>query len=539
MAYIVRRRVKGKAYFFEVEGYRDARGKVKQRVLKYFGRKDPRKDSDAKPIVKNTAVATYRFGDVALVHHAAEKLNLINTVNKYVPKRQGLSLGLELFLTAAHRLLDDKPSSSNLSRWIKTTHLPALLGFDPERVTIDTQEYLMDKLYDRDRNVDHLLKLSTELYDTALPLFGAEENVFFYDVTSTYFEGRCCPMAMLGYSRDDAVDKLQINIGMVVNGKYGIPLMTKVFEGNVTDVKTVYEMVYYAKFILGKEKGLLVMDRGMDSEDNIRIMDTVGYDYVIGLRANHSFVETLRMGNDATAGGWTAFENGGHHIKLKKFSKNIFGKRRTVILYYDPLTAGMQEENRRLKIDAAVSALEQQKRLTMEKAEKIVSGVKKYFKLSSNTEGVVWHLNTTELNRAKKRDGKFCMITNQNNLEAAEIFTLYFSKDKIEKGFRHMKQDANLHPIRRRLADRVRADVFICHLAYLLLVVAEHLARREKLKLSWDELSAESKEIRMIEYQDPKGNRQFQIVANNKIQRDIVEAFGLSKYLPVITTLRK
>lgn len=537
MSYIVAKTKNGRKYFCEVQSYREG-SKVKQRVLRYFGREDPRKNPDAKPIVKSMVVATYRFGDVALVHHAAEKLGFIDVVNRYVPKRQGLSLGLELFLTVAHRLLDDKPSSSNRSRWIRTTHLPALLGFDPQRVTVDTQEYLMDKLYDRDRNVDHLLKLSSELYDTALPLFGREENVFFYDVTSTYFEGRCCPIAMLGYNRDGAVDKLQINIGMVVNGRYGIPIMTKVFEGNVNDAKTVYEMVYYAKFILGKEKGLLVMDRGMDSEANIRIMDTVGYDYVIGLRANHSFVETLRLGTDASAGGWTSFENNGRHIQLKKFSKNIFGKRRTVLLYYDPLTARMQEENRQLKIDAAVSALKQRQQLTLEKAEKIISGVKKYFKLSSGKKGFAWPLNAVELTRARKRDGKFCMITNKN-IGAAEIYKLYFSKDKIEKGFRHMKQDASLHPTRRRLADRVRADVFVCHLAYLLLVVAEHMARNEKLKVSWDGLSAEAKEIRLVEYQDSKGTKQFQIVANNKIQKDIVDQVGLSKYLPVVTTTQK
>jgi len=43
--------------------------------------------------------------------------------------------------------------------------------------------------------------------------------VFFYDITSTYFEGTCCPIAHLGYSRDGKDDKLQINIGMVMNGK--------------------------------------------------------------------------------------------------------------------------------------------------------------------------------------------------------------------------------------------------------------------------------------------------------------------------------
>ncbi|MGC9337835.1 MAG: IS1634 family transposase [Candidatus Cloacimonadia bacterium] len=531
--------MKGKKYFMKVEGYRDKNGKVKQRVLEYYGTVDPRENPDAKPIVKRRLVATYRFGDIALLYHAAEKLDMINLINKYVPKRQGLSLGLELFLTSAHRLLDDKPSSSNLSRWVKTTHLPHLLDFDPGRITDNTQQYLMSKLYDEERNIDHLFRISIDLYNAALPLFGDEEDIFFYDITSTYFEGRCCPIAFLGYSRDDAIDKLQINIGMVMNGRYGIPIITKVFEGNIHDTKTVYEMIYYAKFILKKKEGLLIMDRGMDSEDNMRLMDTVEYDYIIVLKSNHKFVENLKLKTDVSKDYWELVEHKNQTFKLKKFTKNIYGKRKTVLLYYNPCMAAVQVETRQRKIDTAVSSLKAESNLTFEKAKEIIQGSIKYFIIESTKKnGVTWRLNKIELNRAKKRDGKFCILTNMD-IEAAEIFKLYFSKDKIEKGFRHMKQDGNLHPTRKRLADHVRVDVFICHLGYLLLVVAEYLVRQEKIDIFWDGITSETKEIRLVEYQDPKKKQQFQVISNNGIQQNIVDKLGLSKQLPVITTKQK
>ena len=538
MTYIVKRKVKGNEYFFKVEGYRDENNKVKQRVLEYYGVHDPRLNLNAKPIIKKSVSATYRFGDVALLYHAAEQINMIDYVNKYVPKRQGLSLGLELFLTISHRLLDNKPSSSNLSGWVKTTHLPILLGFDPECITNNTQQYLMDKIYDEKRNIDHLLRISTDLYEAALPLFGNEEKAFFYDVTSTYFEGKCCPIAFAGYNRDGAIDKLQINIGMVVNGKYGLPMMTKVFEGNVNDAKTVYEMVYYSKFIIKKDEGLLIMDRGMDSENNIRIMDTVEYDYIIGLRSNHKFVENLKMKTDASTNDWATFENKSQTIRLKKYIKNIYGKRRFVVLYYTPEMAAVQDENRQYKIDNAISSLKEQSNLTLKKAKEIVNGVGKYFVIESEGKNVLWHLDRVELNHAKKRDGKFCIITNKD-IEPAEIYKLYFSKDKIEKAFRHMKQDGNLHPTLKRLADHVRADVFVCHLGYLLLVIAEHLVHQKKIDVFWDELTSEAKETRLIEYQNCNGKKQYQIISNNKIQKDIVDGFELTKQLPVITTKQK
>jgi len=538
MAYIVGRGVKGKKYFMKVEGYRDKKGKVKQRIIEYYGRSDPRLNPKTQPITKKSVMATYRFGDVALLYHVAEELNMIERIDKYLPKRQGLSLGLELFLTAAHRLLDDKPSSANLPRWVKTTHMPMLLGFDPERITSNTQQYLMDKLYDRERNIDHLLRISTDLYNAALPLFGSDEETFFYDITSTYFEGKNCPIAYLGYSRDDAIDKLQINIGMVMNGKYGIPMMTKVFEGNVNDAKTVYEMVYYAKFVLGKEKGLLVMDRGMDSEDNIRIMDTVEYDYMFGLRSNHKFVENLKIKTDASSDDWETFDNKGQTIKLKKYTKNVFGKRRVVLLYFTPQMAADQSDHRRRRIDYAISSLKEEPGITLKKAKELVAGIGKFIIIEETKDGITWRLDKVELNRAERRDGKFCIITNRD-IPAAEIFKLYFSKDKIEKGFRHMKQDGSLHPTRKRLADHVRVDVFVCHIGYLLLVVAEHLIHQKKMEIFWDSLSSETKEIRIVEFKDRSENKTFQIVPNNEIQKNIVDELKLSRYLPVTTTKQK
>ncbi len=534
MAYIVKRKSGKYSYFFKVEGQR-INGKVKQRVLEYYGRTDPRKNPLAKPITKKSVERDYRFGDVAMLYKAAQEIGLIDIVNKYVPKRQGLSLGLELFLTAAHRLLDDKPSSLNLARWVKTTHLPALLDFDADKLTSDTQEYMMGKLHNEERNINHLLRISKDLYASSLPMFGKEDNVFFYDVTSTYFEGKCCPIAKFGYSRDGAIDKLQINIGMVVNGTYGIPLMTKVFEGNIHDAITVYEMVYYSRFTFGKKEGLLVMDRGMDSEDNIRIMDTVEYDYVIGLRSNHNFVDELKNKTDPTTGDWDALDCSSYKLQVKKFCKNVFGKRRFVILYYNPEIAQLKKENRLCRIENASKVLKLAKNLDIGKAKELVNGVGKYFVFHHEDEQITWRIDQVEINRAEKQDGKFCLITNLN-IAPVEVLKLYFSKDKIEKGFRHMKQDVSLHPTRKRLTDHVIADVFICHIAYLLLKVAEHLAQQKINGIFWDELTSEASEIRLLEQADSSGKHSFQIISGSELRQNIVEKLKLAKQVPFDTT---
>ncbi len=101
-------------------------------------------------------------------------------------------------------------------------------------------------------------------------------------------------------------------------------------------------------------------------------------------------------------------------------------------------------------------------------------------------------------------------------------------------------KDANLRPIYQRLADNVIVDVFACHVAYLLLRVAEHLARKEKIDRFWGGLSSEAREVRVVELRDPhKEEASFQIVTNNKIQKDIVDKLTLASQLPVYTTTGK
>lgn len=539
MAYIVCRKVQNKEYFFKVEGYRE-NGKVKQRVLEYYGRNDPRKNPDAKPIIKSQEPdGSYNFGDVSLVYHAAQKIDFMECVKNYASKRQGIPLNQELFLTVAQRLLDNRPSSAGMSAWAESTHLPELLNFDAKNITDDTQAYMMDKLYNEEKNVDHLYRISIDLYHNTLRLFGKEDDTYFYDITSTYFEGKHCPIATFGHNKDGKLDKLQINIAMIMNGTYGLPVVSKVFEGNINDASTVHEMVYYPKVIMKKKKCLLIMDRGFESENNVRLIDSTKYDYIVGLRSTHKFVRKLKSETDFSKGDWETINNNGSEIKLHKTIKNIFGKRRIVILYYSQKVAEEQRERRNLAIENVIERLKAQGfGLTLKSTKKIVGGLKRYFVIEQEGGQIHWRLNRIQINKAERDDGKFCLMTNKD-IKPKDAFSLYFSKDKIEKGFRDMKQSGNMRPIYKRLTDHVIADVFISHLALLLMRVVEHLAQQKKIDKTWDSLSSESANIRLIKYKLPNGKSKFQIVSNNEFQKSVVSKFDLYRYVPVYTTSLK
>ena len=243
-------------------------------------------------------------------------------------------------------------------------------------------------------------------------MFGNSDDVFFYDLTSTYFEGSCCPIAKFGYSRDGLNDKLQINIGMVVDKKYGFPMISKVFDGNIHDSKTVYEMTYYCKFMLKLDKVMLIMDRGMDSEDNIRILDTAEYDYIIGLNSRHKVTDKIKLNTRIEDMEEINIQE--KKVWVKKFIKNMFGKRRIVLLYYNEDIASTQKELRERKILLSEEKLKDAKNLSLAKAKEIIKGISKLIKLEVQNKKVIWKRDQIEINRVEKKDGKFCILSNKD-----------------------------------------------------------------------------------------------------------------------------
>ena len=108
-----------------------------------------------------------------------------------------------------------------------------------------------------------------------------------YDLTSTYFEGRHCPLGKLGHSRDDKSGKLQIVFGLLTNAQ-GCPVAVEVFAGNTADPKTVAVQVTKLRQSLGLSQVVLVGDRGMITSARIRqdLPASHGIQWISALRAN-------------------------------------------------------------------------------------------------------------------------------------------------------------------------------------------------------------------------------------------------------------
>ena len=114
----------------------------------------------------------------------------------------------------------------------------------------------------------------------------AEGALVLYDLTSTYFEGRHCPLGKLGHSRDDQKGKLQVVFGLMTNAQ-GCPLAVEVYAGNTSDPKTVSDQVTKLRNRFGLQRVILVGDRGMITSARIRenLKPAPGIEWITALRA--------------------------------------------------------------------------------------------------------------------------------------------------------------------------------------------------------------------------------------------------------------
>ncbi|GAH63214.1 unnamed protein product, partial [marine sediment metagenome] len=141
-------------------------------------------------------------------------------------------------------------SKLSIYNWIRRNQPIAMqLGLDIKTLKLDDLYSTLADLSNLQPKIEHKWAIYHKNKN--------EEDIFLYDITSTYFEGVQNKLAQFGYNRDRKLGKMQINIGLVTN-KEGFPLKIQVFEGNVNDYKTVAEQIHSLKKEFGANNIIFV-----------------------------------------------------------------------------------------------------------------------------------------------------------------------------------------------------------------------------------------------------------------------------------------
>ena len=400
-------------------------------------------------------------GHVAAVLGSLRKLRLDSILDPRPSRQRDLVISM-----IVARILDPA-SKLATARGLHSDTLHSSLGELLDLNTADETELYdaMDWLLPRQEGIERELA-KRQLADGALVL---------YDLTSTYFEGRHCPLGKLGHARDDKSGKPQIVFGLLTNAM-GCPVAVEVFAGNTSDPKTVATQVDKLRHRFGLRQVVLVGDRGMITSARIRedLPASHGIEWISALRATQ--IQKLARGGRLQM---SLFDK----TDLAEIAHPDFPGER-LIACFNPLLAEERARKRPDLLSATEKQLEKiavatrrQKRPLRGKqniglrAGKILNRYKmgKHFELRIEEDAFHYQRKTANIEREQSLDGIYVIRTSvrPEALSSQQVVASYKSLSGVERAFRSLKTvDLQVRPIHHRLPNRVRAHILLCMLAY-------------------------------------------------------------------------
>lgn len=485
----VRRIKRGKCtYLAEVEN-KWVDGKVIQKHIRYVG-----KESNGERIlsgsIKNTEVTKVAvWAPLTVLNTLANEINLSGILGDY-----GKYL---MSLVYAHCL---EPKSINkMEDWFARTDLHKILSIE------DVSE---KKLYDALDSItdEKSEQIQKRIYTSVKETYQLKSTAHFFDVTNVYFYGTECSFAKKGHNKEGSYNP-QVQIGLAVEGEYGIPIFHKTFEGNIFDARILKDMMTsFHNFDF--QDVSIVWDRGNTSENNILDAKRAGFEVICGLPIKQSLKkrvdDTIRK---------KEFVNLKNRVRLKNtvlyciMQKYKYGKiKGNIVVCFNEETARMNREKR---IDNIYKTKE-----IIEKGNPLPDAMKKYFK------GIV--IDEKAIKEVQRYDG-YTVLFSTKNLSIEQIVKPYFEKDKVEKAFRSLKSVLGIRPIRHWLEERVKAHIFICYLSYLLISILE--SKLKKANIGAVEALEKLSTAYKVYLKDKKTKNEFEkIVMLTKEQETIMKA---------------
>jgi hypothetical protein len=330
-----------------------------------------------------------------------------------------------------------------------------------------------DELY---AALDWLLERQPAIEATLAKRHLTNGTLVLYDVSSSYMEGRCCPLARRGYSRDGKKGTLQIIYGLLC-APDGCPVAIEVFEGNTADPMTLARQIEKLKQRFQLDHVVLVGDRGMITQARItEDIKSAGLDWITALRAPaiKTLVDSgrlqLSLFDQRDLASITAPDFPGERLVVCRnpdLAAERTRKREDLLAATErdlaPIRTAVARKRDPLRGTAAIALA----------VGKVINKHKmaKHFDLDIADAAFSFTRKTAEIAAEAATDGVYVIRTSlpAETFDDAATVRSYKSLALVERAFRCIKTvDLHVRPVYHRLADRVRAHVFLCMLAYYL-----------------------------------------------------------------------
>ena len=478
------------------ESYREA-GKVNKRTIANLSRWSPALVEGLRILLKGgTAVRhlddafdivrSLPHGHVAAVRGTLNKLGLDRLIDPKPSARRDQVLAM-----IVARVLEPA-SKLATARGLAVASAVSTLGESLDAQLDEDDLYgAMDWLLERQERIERSLA-KRHLEEGCLVL---------YDLTSVWMEGRACPLARRGHSRDGRKGKLQIEFGLLCD-RDGCPVSVQVCPGNTADPATLSSQIATLRERFSLAKVVLVGDRGMLTEAHIREeMEPAGLDWISALRgpAIRSLVEagdverSLFDERDLVESTSDAYPGERLMVCRNPLLAEDRARKRQELLetteaLLEPIAAATRRDKRRLKGAGKIG----------ERVGKVIGKYKvaKHFTWSIDEDGAFTYQRDEASIAAEARlDGLYVIRTSvpESELDGPGTVRAYKRLSSVERAFRSLKTvDLKVRPVYHRTEPRVRAHVFLCMLAYY---IEWHMRQRLKPML-FDDEDAEGAEAR-------------------------------------------
>jgi transposase len=349
-----------------------------------------------------------------------------------------------------------------------------------------------------DQLLAHQAALEAHLYQQERDLFALTETITLYDLTNTFFEGTASgnPKAKRGHSKEKRTDCPLVTLGLVLDAS-GFPKRSQVFAGNVSEPKTLEQMLQHLAPAPSAVAPTVVLDAGIATEENLAWLTKHGYRYLVVSRERHKQFDAetavlIRAEGDTQIRAQRVVDEVTGEVRLYCHSTGREAKERGIERRFSTrLEADLQYLAEGLQVPGRVKRYE--KVLTrIGRLRQRYSRVARYYDIhlekdaaSGNAKALVW---TRIIPTEETLPGVYCLRTNQADWDERTLWNTYTMLTDLEAVFRSLKSELGLRPIYHHKSARVDGHLFISVLAYHLVHSLRVRLKAQGIHLSWESL---------------------------------------------------
>lgn len=517
MATIRKQRV-GKYTYWQIVESKRVDGKPRLFVLMHLGSAEQLlyklKGGALRKKIRSTA-----HGAVLLFWQTAKELGLPGIFNAHFAQHltDGLLPGTSLLLAAIHRAIE--PGSKNaFASWAKSTTLPGIAGFSPDRLT---SQHFWEQM-------DTVTEAQMESAELAITRMMLEKNLLsskllFYDLTNffTYIntDNDRAKLPRRGHNKQKRNDLRQFGLAQVVTREFLIPVLSEVYEGNMSDSKMFLPTLTRLRSKLSDlhldiKELTVVFDKGSNSRDNFKDLDLSEIPYVASLTPSYH-EDLLSVPLDS----YHPVRVNDQEILCYRTEKEVWGKERTIVLFLsEKLRQGqmrgleralsvkheqLKELNRKLrarKRDRADVKRQIKAILSGERCDQIIRT--SLYETVDGRFDLYWAIDQDAYRwTTDNLFGKRIIVTCRDNWSDEEIIAAYHGQSNVERVFKCLKNPYHncVHPQYHWTDQKIKAHTFICLAGLLLSQALVKKASDAGYNMSIESLIDRLSEVRMAE----------------------------------------